>query len=188
VDRPRRAGSDRPGTIRPPPLTSESSHGAAWVAILAGVGKIEGAGRPRRGAGIGLALLLIPSAIGNLALAGGRTGASAAAAKLGEELFNREWKPNDPRCHGGDGLGPVYNETSCVACHGLGGPGGAGPSEMNVQILSAVGTEIGSVDGKNGGVARRMAHANGTLAADFLVTNQCTIRTTEEHEDRQAPS
>ena len=48
--------------------------------------------------------------------------------KLGLELFTRQWKPNDPRCHGGDGLGPVYNETSCVACHGQGGPGGAGPA------------------------------------------------------------
>ena len=27
-----------------------------------------------------------------------------------------------PMSHGGDGLGPVYNETSCVACHGLAAP------------------------------------------------------------------
>jgi hypothetical protein len=65
--------------------------------------------------------------------------------KLGQELFNREWTPNDPRCHGGDGLGPVYNETSCLACHGLGGAGGAGPSAMNVDIISAVGSEIGDL-------------------------------------------
>jgi CxxC motif-containing protein (DUF1111 family) len=61
---------------------------------------------------------------------------------VGYEIFNREWIPNDPRSHGGDGLGPVYNATSCVACHGLGGPGGAGPSGMNVQLISAVGDEI----------------------------------------------
>ena len=30
VDRPHRAGSDRPGTIRPPPLTPETPHGAAF--------------------------------------------------------------------------------------------------------------------------------------------------------------
>lgn len=61
---------------------------------------------------------------------------------LGRELFARIWTPNDPRCHGGDGLGPVYNATSCEACHGLGGPGGGGPSRMNVQLISAVGDEI----------------------------------------------
>ena len=28
---------------------------------------------------------------------------------------------NDPRSHGGDGLGPVFNGQSCVGCHNLGG-------------------------------------------------------------------
>jgi hypothetical protein len=54
----------------------------------------------------------------------------------GAILFAKEWAPNDPMSHGGDGLGPVYNETSCVACHGLGGPGGAGPEGKNVVLLS----------------------------------------------------
>lgn len=55
----------------------------------------------------------------------------------GRELFNREWTPNDPRSHGGDGLGPVFNDSSCVSCHNAGGTGGAGPSSKNVDILSA---------------------------------------------------
>jgi CxxC motif-containing protein (DUF1111 family) len=55
----------------------------------------------------------------------------------GAELFAREWLPTDPKGPGGDGLGPVYNETSCVACHHQGGPGGAGPTSANVQILTA---------------------------------------------------
>ena len=45
----------------------------------------------------------------------------------GAELFAREWLPGDSKGPGGDGLGPVYNETSCVACHHQGGPGGPGP-------------------------------------------------------------
>ena len=61
----------------------------------------------------------------------------------GRELFTRVWLPADPRCRddnvmsprSGDGLGPVFNDTSCVACHSLGGVGGAGPREKNVQIL-----------------------------------------------------
>jgi CxxC motif-containing protein (DUF1111 family) len=55
----------------------------------------------------------------------------------GYEIFNREWMPNDPRGHGGDGLGPVYNDSSCVACHNSGGSGGAGPISKNIEILSA---------------------------------------------------
>lgn len=56
----------------------------------------------------------------------------------GEEIFRREWIPNDPRSHGGDGLGPVFNESSCVACHNLGGVGGAGPVNKNVSLVTAV--------------------------------------------------
>jgi len=57
---------------------------------------------------------------------------------LGEEIFNREWVPGDARSPAGDGLGPVYNETSCVACHNLGGVGGAGAASKNITILSVV--------------------------------------------------
>lgn len=56
----------------------------------------------------------------------------------GELLFAKEWAPNDPVSGGGDGLGPLYNETSCVACHGLGAPGGAGPDSKNVVIVTAL--------------------------------------------------
>ena len=73
---------------------------------------------------------------------GGTAPPAGDARSLGRELFARTCCPIVPRCHGGYGLGPVYNATSCVACHGLGGPGGAGPSGMNVQLISAVGDEI----------------------------------------------
>ncbi len=55
----------------------------------------------------------------------------------GADLFAREWLPNESKGPGGDGLGPVYNETSCIACHHQGGPGGAGPTSTNVEIMSA---------------------------------------------------
>jgi CxxC motif-containing protein (DUF1111 family) len=54
----------------------------------------------------------------------------------GRELFARQWLPHDPRSHGGDGLGPVYNETSCLACHGQAAPGGGGAEDKNVEILT----------------------------------------------------
>jgi CxxC motif-containing protein (DUF1111 family) len=40
------------------------------------------------------------------------------------------------QCGEGDGLGPVFNATSCVACHHLGGPGGAGGLEHNVTTFT----------------------------------------------------
>ena len=58
-------------------------------------------------------------------------------ASRGEALFAREWLPDDTRVHDGDGLGPVYNDTSCVACHSLGAPGGAGPETKNVVLVTA---------------------------------------------------
>jgi CxxC motif-containing protein (DUF1111 family) len=64
----------------------------------------------------------------------------AAATKEsadGRELFTREWLPNDSRSHGGDGLGPVFNDSSCVACHNQGGIGGGGAASKNVDIVTA---------------------------------------------------
>jgi CxxC motif-containing protein (DUF1111 family) len=62
---------------------------------------------------------------------------AVAQAIDGSELFSREWLPNDPRSHGGDGLGPMFNDSSCVACHNQGGVGGAGPASKNVDIVTA---------------------------------------------------
>jgi CxxC motif-containing protein (DUF1111 family) len=56
-------------------------------------------------------------------------------ARAGQTLFVHEWKPGDPLSPGGDGLGPVYNATSCVACHNQGGLGGAGKIEHNVTTF-----------------------------------------------------
>src|SRR5262245_48656162 len=64
------------------------------------------------------------------------TQGAAVTKPDGKELFAREWISRDPRSHGGDGLGPVFNDTSCVACHNQGGAGGGGPASKNVQILT----------------------------------------------------
>ena len=82
--------------------------------------------------------------LGILVVACGLLGEAAATESArdrtaqGQELFFREWTPGDLRSHGGDGLGPLYNETSCVACHNLGAPGGAGPASKNVEIVTLV--------------------------------------------------
>src|SRR5678816_1054933 len=53
----------------------------------------------------------------------------------GGEIFERTWVPYDLHTRGGDGLGPLYNDSSCVACHGQGGVGGSGDAEHNALIV-----------------------------------------------------
>ena len=38
----------------------------------------------------------------------------------------------------GNGIGPVFNETSCVGCHKQGGVGGAGGLDSNILLLGIV--------------------------------------------------
>ncbi len=56
----------------------------------------------------------------------------------GRELFMHEWQVNDPLSPDGDGLGPVFNEKSCIACHFQGGVGGGGGSEKNVAAFDVL--------------------------------------------------
>ncbi len=53
----------------------------------------------------------------------------------GKVLFEHEWQVNDKLSNGGDGLGPVFNARSCVACHSQGGVGGSGGNEFNVTAF-----------------------------------------------------
>jgi CxxC motif-containing protein (DUF1111 family) len=85
---------------------------------------------------MGLCVAAVQSIGGGMARADSKAEKPDSVA-VGYEIFNREWLPNDPRSHGGDGLGPVYNDSSCVACHNSGGSGGAGPVSKNIDILNA---------------------------------------------------
>ncbi len=38
-----------------------------------------------------------------------------SAVREGKMLFTHEWTVNDPLCPTGDGLGPVFNATSCAS-------------------------------------------------------------------------
>ncbi len=73
---------------------------------------------------------------------GGAAGARSGPEKepdalaAGKELFTREWLQGDKRSFAGDGLGPVFNARSCVACHHQGGVGGAGTRETNATLIS----------------------------------------------------
>jgi CxxC motif-containing protein (DUF1111 family) len=86
--------------------------------------------------GIGL-VVLAPVGLRVLTWSGPRRGAvDPAEARAGQELFEHEWTPGDPLSPEGDGLGPVYNATSCVACHHQGGVGGSGGVEHNVTMFT----------------------------------------------------
>jgi CxxC motif-containing protein (DUF1111 family) len=60
----------------------------------------------------------------------------ALASQAGRDLFLHEWTHGDPLAARGDGLGPVFNASSCVACHQQGGVGGSGSLEHNVTVFT----------------------------------------------------
>ena len=62
--------------------------------------------------------------------------ASPESITLGRELFTQDWSPSNPALLGKDGLGPLFNAKSCVACHHQGGAGGAGKAAFNAKTLN----------------------------------------------------
>ena len=100
---------------------------------------------------------------------GRRHSSTKHEARAGEVLFNHEWQPNDPLAAGGDGLGPVYNASSCVACHHQGGPGGGGGLEHNVTNFIALGrrrvTREGVVHAKGVGFQETLQDIDPDLPA-----------------------
>lgn len=98
--------------------------------------------------------------------------ASAGAKAAGLALFEHEWEPHDPIA-GGDGLGPVFNGRSCVACHFQGGVGGGGANQHNVVSFELLPTK--SRPTLKGGLIHAFAVENrfteklGTLRTMFPV-------------------
>src|SRR5262245_9628208 len=81
----------------------------------------------------------------------------------GEKLFMHEWTPNDPLTPSGDGLGPVFNATSCVACHHQGGVGGSGGVQHNVTTFT-VRPELARGRPREGVIHARGVRTQETLA------------------------
>lgn len=91
----------------------------------------------------------------------------------GRELFIHEWTPDDPLSGEGDGLGPVFNANSCVACHSQGGTGGAGENKHNVQAFSVLPNRNDS--NLYGGVIHANATAEHLLESDDQVRQKYPI-------------
>ncbi len=60
--------------------------------------------------------------------------ANPAQVAAGLQLFTQEFE-STPVGLNGDGLGPVFNEASCVACHNVGGVGGSGDVRSNARSV-----------------------------------------------------
>jgi len=97
--------------------------------------------------------------------------AAGDATSAGRQLFDREWQQNDPVSGRGDGLGPMFNARSCVACHNQGGSGGGGAAEHNVHLLTV--TELG-FSSSNQLPSRTVLE---WLHPGFRVANSVTIHT-----------
>ena len=82
-----------------------------------------------------------------------------SAVSQGKMLFTHEWTVNDPLCPTGDGLGPVYNGTSCAQCHHQGGVGGSGTLDNNV-------TTFANLSARRGRNVSGVIHAHA-ISADF---------------------
>jgi len=85
--------------------------------------------------------------------------ASAKEISEGRVLFEHEWTANDPIASG-DGLGPVFNARSCVACHFQGGVGGGGELVHNATHF-----EVLPQPGKNE-YRTGVIHVNSVSKAD----------------------
>ncbi len=83
----------------------------------------------RRAVMLSVALLLVVGGVYSWARDRGPSPQQIAA---GRALFLHDWTVKDPLAGEGDGLGPVFNATSCAACHSQGGIGGGGGNEHNV--------------------------------------------------------
>jgi CxxC motif-containing protein (DUF1111 family) len=93
-----------------------------------------------------------------------RAPSAAEQIAAGQELFSREWKAGG--LGWGDGLGPLYNAASCAQCHRLGGVGGAGANENNVDLLTVKVPRNVVVAG--GDLRQRVAAFHPALAAGQL--------------------
>lgn len=86
----------------------------------------------RRASQVVASLVIVTTVI---LFAGGIASAvSPTVIEQGRQLFERDWPMGNPSI-GSDGLGPLFNARSCVACHHQGGVGGGGDSRFNAKTL-----------------------------------------------------
>lgn len=101
--------------------------------------------------------------------------ASPANITEGKALFEREWPSRNPRL-GSDGLGPLFNGPSCVACHHQGGSGGGGAAEFNANTIGIESMQIKGPSVTNDVIANMVASFHpGFVSDNGTVINTFTI-------------
>lgn len=106
-------------------------------------------------------------------------GSSASAAtpeqiQWGQRLFTQEFKA-EPLGENGDGLGPVFNHRSCVACHHSGGVGGAGDHRFNARTFSVSSLRFNGQQTNKSLVQTLKAVAPGLVSSDDSMINSFSI-------------
>ena len=86
-----------------------------------------------------------------------------AQVALGERLFSTEFTV-------AEGLGPLYNQTSCIGCHSVPSAGGMGPDGIGVAIRvgRSVDGQFDALPGEGGPVARSHSVSELGQACDLL--------------------
>lgn len=101
----------------------------------------------------------------------------------GGELFSHEWTKGDTLA-GGDGLGPVFNATSCVTCHFQGGVGGAGSRQGDVKhFIVRVTNQNPAADGMihASSIVKELQESPALLRKLFPVLKGSTTRRRDGH-------
>ncbi len=121
-----------------------------------------------------LTACVVVSTLGQALVTEQASGASPASVAQGKQLFERKWPSGNPQM-GGDGLGPLFNGQSCVACHHQGGVGGGGDSRFNAKTI---GIESLRITGRvtNDVIANMVGTFHpGFVQSDGSVINTLTI-------------
>ena len=127
-----------------------------------------------------ISLLLVALSTPRWAAAQNDAAAKAAAAvenavSAGSELFHKQFAAGEPIGQSGDGLGPVFNQVSCIACHRQAGVGGAGSVDLNASMLSIEPIKFETLpDRDNFAKVLRRIHP-GFVSDDGQVTNNVIL-------------
>ncbi|MCC9603916.1 hypothetical protein LOC67_25470 [Stieleria sp. JC731] len=116
-----------------------------------------------------------PKALGVSPAAVGKAVVNPATISQGKQLFEHQWTSRNPRL-GSDGLGPLFNATSCVGCHNQGGAGGGGEAKFNAKTIGIEKLQIdgGQVTPDVLATMVRSMHP-GFQLADGTLINTCSI-------------
>lgn len=107
---------------------------------------------------------------GLVAVAAGIGGAAAAGdldAAIGFRLFKRAWVPAPASTGADDGLGPLYNARSCLACHGqLARAPALGDDALDHGVVLRLGDAAGHADPRFGAQIQTAATAGVPVEAE----------------------